>query len=235
MIFWEFFQRIFALCILVILSPFLLLGVLLVFFNDRKNPFYTPLRVGKNGTLFSMIKLRTMVYQADQNGVIATAASDARITAVGRYLRPLKFDEFFQLINVIKGDMLLIGPRPQLISEYQSFTEKEKGIVRVKPGMSDFASLFLSKMEFFLSDYADPYQGYFHVCRPIKSRLALFYAEHRSVWIDIQLLFLNATNFLNHRWTLRYMAKQLAKMGDCGIPYEILSGEKPPVPMDLPR
>ena len=231
---WNFFQRILALIIFTILSPILLAVTILVWVYDGRNPFYTPYRVGKNGKLFRMIKLRSMVYQADSINIVATAVNDKRITPIGKFIRALKLDEFFQLINVIKGDILLIGPRPQLISEYESFTENEKHIVDVNPGISDFASLFLSKMENFLANYEDPYDAYFTRCRPIKSRLALFYVKHRSILVDMQLLFYNFTNFIDHKWTLKHMANMIIKLGDCGIAYKVLCGEQEMYPMPLP-
>ncbi len=231
---WKVFQRMLALIIFIILSPILLTVTILVWAYDVKNPFYMPYRVGRGGKLFRMIKLRSMIYKADAINIVATAANDKRITPIGKFIRTLKLDEFFQLINVIKGDILLIGPRPQLISEYKSFTENEKHIVDVSPGISDFASLFLSKMENFLAGHEDPYEAYFTQCRPIKSRLALFYVRHRSIWVDTQLLFYNFTNFINHKWTLRHMANMIVKLGDCGIPYEVLCGKQKIFPMPLP-
>ena len=231
---WDLIQRIFAGCVLFLLSPILLIFFIAVWLEDRHFPLYVPLRVGKDGILFRMLKLRTMFYKADRINIVATAENDSRITKIGKIARKYKIDEFFQLLNVLKGDILLIGPRPQLISEYKSFTNAEKHIVDVKPGISDFSSLFLSKMEILLSKHENPYTAYFTLCRPIKSRLALFYVKHRSVWVDIQLLFYNFTNFISHRWTMKHMANMIVKLGDCGVPYEVLFGEKEPYPMELP-
>ena len=231
---WPLIQRFLALLILIILSPFLILCAFCVWVYDRRSPWYVPFRVGKGGRLFKMIKLRTMLPDADKINIVATAANDKRITPIGKFLRKFKIDEFFQLLNVLKGDILLIGPRPQLVSEYNSFTDKEKHIVDVTPGMSDFSSLFLSKMENFLSKNKEPYDTYYKFCRPIKSRLALFYVKYKSIWVDVQLLFYNFTNFISHKWTIKHMANMIVKLGDCGIPYEILCGEKEPYPMDLP-
>ena len=231
---WNFTQRILALFLLILLGPLFIFCIVVTFLQDRKNPFYVSCRVGKNGKLFSMIKLRTMVVNSDEVNPY-TSCSDVRITKIGWIMRFLKLDEFFQLINVIKGDMLLIGPRPRAVLEYQDFTSRENDIISILPGISDFAVLFMSREGELLSRYTSPYDTYLHICRPIKSRLALFYIEHRSVWVDCVLLFFNATNFISRRWTLRHMAKFIVKLGDCGVPYEILSGEKEPYPMDLPR
>lgn len=231
---WFYIQRMFAVVIFVLLSPVLLTLIVFTWLYDRENPFYLPYRVGIKGKLFKMIKLRTMFVGADRVNIVATATNDSRLTFIGKLVRPLKLDEFFQLINVIKGDMFLIGPRPQLISEYKSFTEAEKHIVDVKPGMSDFASIFLSKMEILLSKYEDTYEAYFNLCRPIKSRLALFYVKHKSFVVDILLLFYTFTNFISHKWTIKHMAKTISKLGDCGVPCEVLSGKVNLYPMNLP-
>ena len=199
--FWNFTQRILALFLLILLSPLLIFCITIVFLQDRKNPFYVSSRVGKNGKLFSTIKLRTMVVNSDAVTPY-TPNSDVRITKVGWVMRFLKLDEFFQLVNVIKGDMLLIGPRPRVALEYQDFTSRENDIVGILPGMSDFDALFSSREGELLSRYSDFYDAYLHICRPIKSRLALFYIEHRSVWMDCVLLFFNATNFISRRWAL---------------------------------
>lgn len=231
---WDITQRFIACLLLFLLSPILFLFLVAVWLEDRKFPLYTPYRVGLNGSLFKMIKLRTMFYGADKINIVATAETDKRITFVGKISRRYKIDEIFQLFNVLKGDMALIGPRPQLISEYESFTKNEKHIVDVKPDISDFSSLFLSKMENFLAKYTDPYSAYRTFCRPIKSRLALFYVSHKCVWVDVQLLFYNFTNFISHKWTTKHMANMIIRLGHCGVPYEVLCGEKPPYPMDLP-
>ena len=131
--------------------------------------------------------------------------------------------------------MLLIGPRSKSILEWRIFTSREKDIVGILPGISDFASLFMSQEGDLLDRYPEPCDAYLHICRPIKSRLALFYVKHRSVWVDCILLFFNVTNFISHRWTLQLMAKFIVKLGNCGVPYEVLNGEKDPYPMDLPR
>ena len=231
---WLLIQQIAAGGLLILLSPILIVFLLAVWLEDKHFPLYMPYRIGMKGSLFKMIKLRTMFYGADKINIVATAENDKRITRIGKIARKYKIDEFFQLFNVLKGDIALIGPRPQLISEYESFTKNEKHIVDVKPGISDFSSLFLSTMENFLAKHKDSYLAYHTFCRPIKSRLALFYITHRSVWVDIQLLFYNFTNFISHKWTIKHMANMIVKLGDCGVPYDVLCGEKEPYPMDLP-
>ena len=175
MMFWNFTQRILALFLLILLSPLLIFCIVIVFLQDRKNPFYIPQRVGKGGRLLPLFKLRTMVPLSDEKSTWISTSLDLRITKIGRIIRLLKLDEFFQLINVVKGDMLLIGPRPRAVLEYQTFVPREKDIVGVLPGISDFASLVMSREAELLSHYSsNPYDAYLRICRPIKSRLALF-------------------------------------------------------------
>ncbi|MDP6035180.1 MAG: sugar transferase, partial [Verrucomicrobiota bacterium] len=122
---------------LVILSPFLLLGTLLVWLQDFHAPFYVPWRVGRDGEKFRMVKLRSMVHRADKTGVSSTAGDDLRITWVGQIIRKFKLDEFPQLWNVLKGEMSLVGPRPNVEDEARLYTEEEKHLLDVRPGITD--------------------------------------------------------------------------------------------------
>ena len=114
---------------LVVLSPFLLLGALLVWLRDFRSPFYIPDRVGRDGRAFRMVKLRSMVHKADTSGVSSTAGDDPRITGIGRFIRKFKLDEFPQLWNVLKGEMSLVGPRPNIEDETQLYTEEERRLL----------------------------------------------------------------------------------------------------------
>jgi lipopolysaccharide/colanic/teichoic acid biosynthesis glycosyltransferase len=226
-------QRLLALILLVILAPFLSLALLLVWLWDLKNPFFIHPRIGKGGRPFQMFKMRSM--RQNSTRVTAMPANAVGVTLVGKVFRRFKVDEFLQLINVVKGDMLLIGPRPVPIPEWEVYSEKEKSIAAVLPGISDFSSIFWSHLGCLLIHFENHEEAFHRICRPIKSRLALFYVQHRSLRVDLYLLFFNLTNFISHPWTLRHMARLIAKLGDCGVPYEVLSGEKEPYPLDPVR
>ena len=174
LVLWNFIQWILALFLLILLSPLLIFCIVIIFLQDRKNPFYVSYRVGKNGKLFSMIKLRTMIVNSDVVNPY-TSNSDVRITKVGHAIRTLKSDEFFQLINVVKDDMLLIGSRPRAVLEYQTFTSRENDIVSIHPGMSDFAVLFMSQEGELLSHYSNPYDAYICISVVRSSPVWLFF------------------------------------------------------------
>ena len=111
---------------LIFLSPIFLIFILMIFLQDFSNPFYRAPRVGKNGKIFTMVKLRSMIINADKNKVDSTASDDMRITRVGMMIRAYKLDELTQLINVLKGDMSLVGPRPNVQRDVDLYSETEK-------------------------------------------------------------------------------------------------------------
>ena len=123
---------IFSFMSLVLLSPILIPVIILVWFQDFHSPFYIAPRVGKNGKIFRMAKLRSMVINADKTGVDSTSGNDPRITTVGHFIRKFKLDEFTQLWNVLKGDMSLVGPRPNVKRETDLYTDVEKKILPLK-------------------------------------------------------------------------------------------------------
>ena len=142
-------KRIFDLLIsifgLIILSPLLLISLFFVWKQDFHSPFYIAKRVGKKGFLFNLIKIRSMVINADSSGVDSTSADDQRVTKIGRFVRRYKVDEIPQLFNVISGSMSLVGPRPNVESDVKLYTEKEKKLLLVKPGITDFSSIIFSR------------------------------------------------------------------------------------------
>lgn len=175
---------------LLALSPVLLPVMYLVWKQDYHSPFYVAPRVGLNGQLFKMIKLRSMVINADKTGVDSTSANDRRITPVGHFIRRYKLDEFTQLINVFTGQMSLVGPRPNVTRDVSLYTDTEKSLLSVKPGITDFSSIVFSDEGDILKDKADPDLSYNQLIRPWKSRLGLFYIAHASTVLDFKLIFL---------------------------------------------
>ena len=124
---------------LVLFSPILLPTIFLVWIQDWHSPFYIAPRVGKNEKPFKMLKLRSMIVNADKSGVDSTASNDKRITGVGRFIRKYKLDELSQLWNVLIGDMSLVGPRPNVKRETDLYTIEEKKLLTVRPGITDFS------------------------------------------------------------------------------------------------
>lgn len=193
---------------LVIASPVLLPVMFLVWKQDGHSPFYVAPRVGKGGKNFKMVKLRSMVVNADKTGVDSTGANDQRITKVGHFIRRFKLDELTQLWNVLFGDMSLVGPRPNVQRETDLYTEQERRLLSVRPGITDFASIVFSDEGDILKDAIDPDIAYNQLIRPGKGYLGLFYIDHSNLWLDIQLCFYTV---------IAIFSKQTALNGICSI------------------
>lgn len=207
---FDFFSSLFG---LILTSPLLLGAMFLVWLQDRESPLYVPYRVGKNGRPFKMVKIRSMVQGADKNKVDSTSANDERITLVGKVIRKLKLDELSQLWNVLVGDMSLVGPRPNIDRETNLYTDEEKKLLSVKPGITDFSSIVFSDEGDILADSADPDLDYNQLIRPWKSRLGIFYVENRSLLIDLKLIFLTILVVLKREMVLGIISNMLSKMG----------------------
>jgi lipopolysaccharide/colanic/teichoic acid biosynthesis glycosyltransferase len=175
---------------LIVLSPVLLLVAIAIKFHDRGPVFYMAPRVGRNGNIFKMFKFRSMVINADKIGASSTTSSDPRITPVGRFVRKYKLDEIPQLINVLVGNMSIVGPRPEVKFFTDKFNEEEKAILKVKPGITDYASIWNSDEGKILEGYDDADAAYEKLIWPEKKRLQLKYIKERSFFVDIKIIFL---------------------------------------------
>jgi len=182
------FDLVISLCGLLFLSPILLAIALAIKRHDGGPILYWGVRVGRYGKLFRLAKFRTMVLNADKIGGFSTAADDPRITRIGKVLRKYKLDELPQLINVFKGEMSLVGPRPEVQYYVDMFTVEEGAILSVRPGMTDWASLWNSDEGAVLAGSPDPEKAYMEKLRPEKIRLQLEYVKKRSFWIDLTIL-----------------------------------------------
>lgn len=194
---------------LLLMSPVLLVFMFLVWRQDGHSPFYIAPRVGKNGKLFKMYKLRSMVKNADKSGVDSTSANDVRITKVGHMIRRYKLDELTQLINVVLGDMSLVGPRPNVKADTDIYTQEERRLLSVKPGITDFSSIVFSDEGDILADKEDPDLAYNQYIRPWKSRLGLLYVDKSNFILDIKLIFLTIVAIVNKRKALNNLVKIL--------------------------
>ncbi len=187
---------------LVLACPVLLPVMFLVWWHDRHSPFYIAPRVGKSDKPFKMIKLRSMVINADKSGVDSTSANDTRITAVGLFIRRYKLDELTQLWNVFTGDMSLVGPRPNVKRETDLYTPAERRLLDVKPGITDISSIVFSDEGDILKNQPDPDIAYNQLIRPGKSMLGLLYIENQSLWLDIKLCVLTVIAVLSRESAL---------------------------------
>ncbi len=174
---------------LIILSPILLVVAAFIKFYDWGPIFYRGERTGLHGKIFRIFKFRTMIVDAEKTGVSSTSKEDPRVTPIGRFLRKTKFDEITQLINVLKGEMSLVGPRPEVKKFTDLYTDKEKVLLNIKPGMTDYASLWDINEAETLKGSTDPDKDYFEKIRPEKIRLQLKYVKEMSLWADIKIIF----------------------------------------------
>jgi lipopolysaccharide/colanic/teichoic acid biosynthesis glycosyltransferase len=173
---------------LIVLSPVLLVLAALIKLDDGGPVFYRGVRIGRHGRPFRVVKFRTMRVDAEAVGGPSTAADDARITRLGRWLRQAKLDEIPELVNVFLGDMSLVGPRPEVDKYVRLMNEEERAVLSVRPGLTDWATLWNSDEGAVLAGSADPEKTYLDLIRPEKIRLQLEYVRSRSFWTDLVIL-----------------------------------------------
>lgn len=184
---------------LAVLSPLLGLIALAVKASDGGPVIYRGLRTGLSGRQFRIWKFRTMVVDAENTGVTATADDDSRITQIGRFLRKYKLDELPQLVNVFVGDMSLVGPRPEVPQYTALFTAEEQSILSVLPGVTDWASLWDVDEGAVLAGSDDPERAYLEKIRPEKIRLQLKYVRERTFGTDLKILILTLWVLITRR------------------------------------
>jgi lipopolysaccharide/colanic/teichoic acid biosynthesis glycosyltransferase len=218
------------LCTSVILLP----AMFLIWRQDGFSPFYIAARTGKDDRPFRMVKLRSMIKNADKTGVDSTSAGDNRVTAVGRFVRRYKLDELTQLWNVLKGEMSLVGPRPNVKRETDLYTREEKKLLSVRPGITDFASIVFSDEGDILNGKADPDIAYNQLIRPGKSKLGLFYVANSSIRLDLQLIWLTAVASVSRASALRGVSDILTQMGAPTDLIDLARRDKPLVPAPPP-
>ena len=183
---------------LLVLSPLLIVLSILIWLQDYHTPFYIANRMGRGERPFRMVKFRSMVIRADLSGVDSTAGDDPRITSLGRFIRRFKLDEIPQLWNVLKGEMSLVGPRPNVERETVLYTADEKRLLSVRPGITDLASIVFADEGEILQGSADPDLKYNQVIRPWKSRLGLLYVDAKpGVARDLRVILLTIKGSLD--------------------------------------
>ena len=177
----RFFDLLFSFIGLILLLPFfLIIGIILVIYS-RGGIFFIQERVGKNNRNFRLIKFRTMVSDADKQGGLTVGARDSRITWIGFLLRKYKLDELPQLINVLKGEMSLVGPRPELRKYVNLYSEEQKKVLAIRPGITDIASLEYIDENEILGTSANPEQTYIEQIMPAKLELNRKFLENRRL------------------------------------------------------
>jgi len=173
---------------LLLLSPLLIVLALLVKLSSPGPVLYRQKRVGQAGKCFSIAKFRSMYADADKNGLSITSTRDPRITPIGRTLRRLKLDELPQLWNVLRGDMSLVGPRPEVPSYVESYSPIQRQVLLLRPGITDPASIIYREEENLLGSQLDPERYYREIVLPDKLRLNLDYLRRLSFSYDLSLI-----------------------------------------------
>lgn len=207
----RFLDIVAALAGLIISSPVLVPVMLLLWLQDRHTPFYIAPRSGIGGRVFRMVKLRSMRPNADTTGVDSTAAGDKRITPLGHFIRRYKLDELTQLWNVLVGDMSLVGPRPNVERETRLYTQEERRLLSVRPGITDFASIVFADEGEILEGHEDADLAYNQLIRPWKSRLGLFYISHKNIILNLRLVALTMLTIVSRQKALIAVAKLLQR------------------------
>src|SRR5690242_4303595 len=201
---------------LILTSPILLVLAAIIKLTSKGPILYRGNRVGRYGKSFDLLKFRTMVPDAERLGGSATANDDIRLTSVGRKIRKYKLDELPQLWNVLKGDMSLVGPRPEVEKYVKAYTKAERCILELPPGITDWATIWNSDEGAVLAGKPDPEKAYEEIIRPIKTELQLLYYRRRSLTTDTKIVFHTAIKIFVRNW----VPKELAAYGTSLHPTE---------------
>lgn len=177
----RFFDIIFSLIGLIILSPVFFVVALLVKITSKGTVFFSQNRVGKDGKDFKVYKFRSMHVNADEKGLLTVGGKDNRVTSVGYYLRRFKLDELPQLINVLKGEMSIVGPRPEVRRYVEMYSEDQRKALKVLPGITDYASIEYRNENDLLALAANPEEFYIKEIMPKKIELNFKYINDPSV------------------------------------------------------
>lgn len=177
----RFLDILFSFLGLIVLSPLLLIIWLLIVLTSKGGGFYKQIRVGKNGYDFKLYKFRSMRVDADKGSLITIGGRDSRITKVGYFIRKFKIDELPQLFNVLKGDMSLVGPRPEVRKYVDLYTDEQKKVLSVRPGITDYASIEYVDENEILGKAENPDDVYINQIMPEKINLNMKYIENQSV------------------------------------------------------
>lgn len=183
------FDIIFSLTVLLLFLPLGLVISVLILISSKGGIFYKQTRIGKNKKPFSLLKFRSMKIESDKKGKLTVGMNDKRITKIGGFIRKYKLDEFPQFINVIKGDMSIVGPRPEVKEYVDLYNEEELKILNVKPGITDYASLEYFRENEVLAQSKNPEKTYIEEIMPKKIALNYKYLKNPTLFHDFKIIF----------------------------------------------
>ena len=186
----RFFDFILSLVGLVVLAPIFIVLAICIKIDSKGPVFYKQVRVGQNGIDFGLFKFRSMVVDADKKGLITVGGRDPRITRSGYFIRKYKLDELPQLINVLLGDMSLVGPRPEVRKYVELYTDEQQKVLSVKPGVTDYASIEYMDENEILGKSNDPEKTYIEEIMPEKIKYNMKYIQNKNVSEYFKVIFL---------------------------------------------
>lgn len=187
-LFKRVFDILFAIIGILVLLPIFFIISLLIKIDSKGPVLFKQIRVGLNSEEFEIYKFRTMVVNAENLGKQITVGNDCRITKVGKFLRKNKMDELPQLFNVLKGDMSFVGPRPEVPKYVKFYNEEEREILKVRPGITDLASINYRNESEILGDIEEPEQYYIDIIMKEKIKLNKIYLNNVNIFIDIKII-----------------------------------------------
>ena len=190
------FDILFSVLGLILLSPIFIVLYIIIRTGSKGGAFYVQERIGKDGKPFMLYKFRTMHVGADSEGLLTIGKDDNRITRVGYFLRKTKIDELPQLLNVLKGDMSLVGPRPEVRKYVDLYTEEQRKVLSVRPGITDYASIENVNENELLSKASDPDRVYIEEVMPDKIKLNMKYLEHYTMQEYFRIIFLTLKSLI---------------------------------------
>lgn len=201
-------KRLFDVTACLIALPFLLLFFplisIVIKLDSRGAVFYRGWRAGLGGRPFRIFKFRTMIIHAENMGGPSTALNDPRLTRIGKFLRKYKIDELPQLINILKGEMSFVGPRPQVERYTKLYNDEEQIILSIRPGLTDYASIKFINLDQILGDESVD-ERYLKEIEPVKNKLRMKYAKEHSFWIDLKIILITIMQMLKIKtpWNIK--------------------------------
>ena len=193
------FDILVSLSILVLFAPFGLLLSLCILLESKGGVFYRQERIGLNGKPFKLLKFRSMRPNAELQGKLTVGARDPRVTRVGAFIRKYKLDEFPQFINVLKGEMSVVGPRPEVVEYVLKYSQEQRKVLNYKPGITDLASITYFEENKLLAKSTDPERTYIEEIMPEKIRINLDYQTNANVWKDLGVVWRTARRIIFKR------------------------------------
>lgn len=208
----RFFDILGSILGLILFLPILLIVIGLIVIESNGGAFYKQERIGLKGTSFKLIKLRSMYINSHSEGLLTIGMQDSRITKVGYFIRKYKIDEFTQLINVLLGDMSLVGPRPEVRKYVGYYNEEQKKVLDIKPGITDFASILYFDENNTLSNVVSPDIYYIDTILPDKIRLGVLYMQNMSLALDMRIILLTLFAIINKKNSVNITREMVKKL-----------------------